>query len=54
MKSHSPSPNRVSPGDRFISQRGIGEDAETKFNLKVELFSCDMMDDETEERKNSH
>lgn len=45
---------RQSLGDRFISQRGLGEDAAAKFNLKVELFSCNITQEQAEERKNNN
>jgi hypothetical protein len=44
---------RSSQGDRFISTRASGEDAATLFGTKVELFSADKNDQESEDRRNS-
>lgn len=44
---------RPSHGDRFISQRGFNEDVVAKFGTKVEIFSMDPDEEESEERRNS-
>ena len=42
---------RSSLGDRFISSRGLQEDASSLFGTKVEIFSHDEEESDSEERR---
>ena len=44
---------RSSLGDRFISSRCLSEDASSLFGTKVEIFSPDGEDPDSEERRSS-
>jgi hypothetical protein len=50
----NPSSQRISQGDRFISQRSFGDDAAAKFGTKLELFNPEEPVADTDETRRTN